>query len=218
MNRNPHWLPGETSADHARRRGWTVGTRLISHGDSGSTTITITAIGRENILALPDDNRSEGAWTLQCRDWQLETPEQETTMTTETFTATNGLTFTFPEDGSIRWEAGHPPRLVTEALREYFIAERDTELGRWRDEEKPNMVVYRVPENDDKDGRAVRVIDEATGAYFSLWERDVKHFERGSVHATAARYFAAHPEPRPWHSAQPGEVWLLTINDEQTPA
>src|SRR5690625_4127026 len=148
MNRNPHWLPGETSADHARRRGWTVGTRLISHGDSGSTTITITAIGRENILALPDDNRSEGAWTLQCRDWQLETPEQEPTMTTETFTATNGLTFTFPEDGSIRWESGHPPRLVTAALREYFTHERDTELGRWRDPET-GLVVYQI--NDDPD-------------------------------------------------------------------
>src|SRR5699024_6075538 len=147
MNRNPHWLPGETSADHARRRGWTVGTRLISHGDSGSTTITITAIGRENILALPDDNRSEGAWTLQCRDWQLETPEQETTMTTE-FNASNGHKIVRQHDDRL---AIFDPRgtidrgvraSLTAALREYFTAERDAELGRWRDEESPDYVVY----------------------------------------------------------------------------
>lgn len=24
-------------------------------------------------------------------------------------------------------------------------------------------------------------------------------------------FFAAHPEPKPWHDAKPGELWMLTV-------
>ena len=152
---------------------------------------------------------------------------------TDIFTATNGIEIEISEDGYLlgKGDYGSGPTYATggpdgiAALREYLQHRRDTELGRWRDPEAPDMVVYRVPEapdmvvyrvpeNDDEDGRAVRVMDESTGAYASLWERDVKHFERGSMHATAARYFAAHPEKKPWHDAKTGEVWLLKMDTE----
>lgn len=138
---------------------------------------------------------------------------------TTPFTASDGRAIEAAPNGEllIAEPSGHVSRGVkrehTQALREYFQHERDQELGRWRDPENPDMVVYRVPESDDMDGRAVRVIDEATGAYIPLWERDVTYFERGSMYATAARYFAAHPETKPWHDAKPGEAWVITIND-----
>lgn len=215
MNRNPHWLPGETSADHARRRGWTVGTRLISHGDSGSTTITITAIGRENILALPDDNRSEGAWTLQCRDWQLETPEQETTMTTE-FNASNGIEIEVSPDGYLlgKGDYGSGPTYATAgpegiaALREYFTAERDAELGRWRDEESPDYVVYPARAG------SITILHEPTGRQRYLTGRAEAKIATGQFADTARRYFAAHPEPKPWHDAKPGEAWAIEFKYE----
>src|SRR5690625_55079 len=227
MNRNPHWLPGETSADHARRRGWTVGTRLISHGDSGSTTITITAIGRESILALPDDNRSECTWTLQCRDWQLETPEQETTtttdfsipqtfilgaenMTTETFAASNGHRIVRQHDDRL---AIFDPRgtldrgvraSLTTALREYFQHERDAELGRWRDEESPDYVVYPARAG------SITILHEPTGRQRYLTGRGEAKIATGEFADTARRYFAAHPEPKPWHSAEVATLWRIT--------
>ena len=51
-----------------------------------------------------------------------------------------------------------------EVLRAFFQAERDDALGRWRDPENPNVVVYPIPAmNDQGDGygRAVWVLDEA---------------------------------------------------------
>jgi hypothetical protein len=33
-------------------------------------------------------------------------------------------------------------------------------------------------------------------------------------HWHAARaYFDAHPEPKPWHHAKPGDVWIITFTD-----
>lgn len=135
-------------------------------------------------------------------NFDLDHHDKEPTVTNETFTPSNGVTVTIDDNGYLlattddgMCHATGGAALGVQALREYFTHERDQELGRWRDPENTNIVVYRVPENDNKGGRAVRVIDEATGTYASLWERDVKHFERGSMHATAARYFEQHPEP-----------------------
>ena len=79
---------------------------------------------------------------------------------------------------------------TTEALRAFFQAERDIELGRWRDTENPDMVAYRMPEEDDEDGRCVRVLDENTGD--NHWE-----WERIATSGPGLRYFATHPEPEP---------------------
>lgn len=99
---------------------------------------------------------------------------------------------------------------ATNALREYFRVERDEELGRWRDPEKPNMVVY--PRGG---GNTVLVFDETTGFSYLVIGRDYSPspLADGSLYAPSAeRYFAAHPEPEPnpWEEAETGEVWLLT--------
>lgn len=70
-------------------------------------------------------------------------------MTDKDFTASNGWTVSPPDiDGDIRVntpegtiEAFLPPDAVN-ALHEYLQAERDKELGRWRDPENPDYVVY----------------------------------------------------------------------------
>ena len=98
---------------------------------------------------------------------------------------------------------------TTEALRAFFQAERDEQLGRWRDPENPNIVVYPIPAmNDQGDGygRAVWVLDEAE--MVSRTVLDDRH-----SHSSASRYFAAHldPEPRPWEEAKPGEIWEIGL-------
>lgn len=111
---------------------------------------------------------------------------------------------------------------TTEALRAFFQAERDKELGRWRDPENPDLVLY-----PDKEGHyirqpAVTVINETTGGSASCGSDDSLSTSgvgaTTSVHvwrATARRYFEAHPDPKPWDAAQPDEVWALTINNER---
>ena len=100
---------------------------------------------------------------------------------------------------------------TTEALRAFFQAERDTELGRWRDTENPNMVVYPRPGEDDHDGRCVLVLDELSGATWLDWEQIV-------LPGPADRYFTAHPqtEPRPPFAAYVDKngsaVWVTDEN------
>ena len=96
---------------------------------------------------------------------------------------------------------------TTEALRAFFQAERDQELDRWRDTEKPNIVVYPRPDMGDVGGRGVIVLDETTGDTSYEWERR-------AYSGSGLRYFATHPdeEPRkPWHDAKAGEYWLVTL-------
>lgn len=93
-----------------------------------------------------------------------------------------------------------------EALREFFQHERDQELGRWRWPENPDMVVQA-----DKGGERAWVMNERNQQINGwMWRCDldlVTH--HAQVVAAARAYFAAHPEPKPWHEAVEGEVWLL---------
>ena len=99
-------------------------------------------------------------------------------------------------------------RLDFAALRAFFQAERDEELGRWRDTENTDMVAYRTPEDDDGCGRCILLLDENTGD--NHWE-----WERIATSGPGLRYFAAHPKPKPWDAAQPDEIWALTINNDR---
>lgn len=98
---------------------------------------------------------------------------------------------------------------TTEALAEFFQAERDEELGRWRNPDKPNEVVYR---HDDV---CITVLDEGDGERRAWWTRgdalDASHSSYFGFESARA-YYAAHPEPEPepWEEAETGEVWLLT--------
>ena len=124
------------------------------------------------------------------------------------YTASNGVGLTITRDRTVRWRPGIPDDLVSSALREYFQAERDETLGRWRDPEDPNMVVYPRPDQDDSYGRCMSLFDESSGEFWLAWERI-------ATHDSSDRYFAAHPKPKPWDAAQPDEIWVLTINNDR---
>ena len=106
------------------------------------------------------------------------------------YTASNGVGLTITRDRTVRWRPGIPANLVSSALREYFQAERDEELGRWRDPEEPDYVAYPRPDLDDGDGRCVLVLDELSGATRTDWEQI-------ALPGPADRYFTAHPLPEP---------------------
>lgn len=100
-----------------------------------------------------------------------------------------------------------------EALREFFQYERDQELGWWRWPENPDYVV-RLSD----DGQAI-VLNERTGVTAYRYRGEAAEMRAmrqrtGSgdvMPATRAseEYFDAHHEPKPWHEAVEGEVWLL---------
>ena len=97
------------------------------------------------------------------------------------------------EDGSARllwpWRDIALTTADFKALREYFQAERDEELGRWRDTENPNIVVYALSMMDGED-RCIRLLNELSGATWLDWGRV-------ALPGPASRYFEAHPEPEP---------------------
>ncbi|WP_136057290.1 hypothetical protein [Microbacterium sp. K24] len=86
-----------------------------------------------------------------------------------------------------------------EAIVEWGLAKRDAEIGRWRWAENPNFVVY--PHE-----RGVVVVDEKAGTngYYQRGE-----YTRSPDADAAHAYFEAHPEPKPWEDAKPGESWKL---------
>lgn len=104
------------------------------------------------------------------------------------------------------------PEAEAEALARFFQAERDAVLGRWRDPENSDVVVYRRQECDDHHGRCAAVLNEAAMTVTYEWERDQ------GIDESARRYFAAHPEPKPWHDAKPGEAWVITVGGTEMPA
>ena len=73
MSGNPNMLPKETSAGYCRRMGWGPGAHIVGDEGYGPTTITITAVGQEDIIAKAD-GRDESTWKLEYRDWQLAEP------------------------------------------------------------------------------------------------------------------------------------------------
>jgi hypothetical protein len=125
------------------------------------------------------------------------------------FTASNGMTVERDHNGDVLIDRGAPTMSLfmadgtALALREFFRAEEDERLGRWRWPENPEYVVY--PDENSRD--YVRIVCEEDGK--------VTGFKIGFVASSEAEwaaraYFAAHPEPKPWHDAKPGEVWEIT--------
>ncbi|GAA1578961.1 hypothetical protein [Leucobacter aridicollis] len=134
----------------------------------------------------------------------------------DTFTASNGVRVTRRGE-SVKLSCERMAnRLATfddlnrqdmEALREFFQHERDKELGRWRDPERPDIVVYLCDAE-----RCVRVLDELTGVSQLYVEGQMSEY-RGDMADAARTYFAAHPEPRSWHDARDGQLWLIRFDD-----
>lgn len=91
-----------------------------------------------------------------------------------------------------------------QALREFFQKENDDRLGRWRWPENPDYVVY--PRSED-----VLVLFEMNGEGGVLYRRgDPVHDFEGQA---ARAYFDAHPEPKPWDTAVPGEYWAFQFSN-----
>ena len=106
--------------------------------------------------------------------------------------------------------SGTAPIILSEEemdeLRAHLQAERDEQLGRWRDPENPDCICYPVAGDPDD----IWVVYEGSGLAY-LRERNQAFYAGNRFSEVARRYFAAHPEPKPWEDAQPGEVWLVTL-------
>lgn len=138
----------------------------------------------------------------------------------EKFVSSNNTTIYRSSGSSIYWNSRHDKGSVAnseaKALREFFLHERDTELGRWRWPEKPEYVVYPQP------GGAVNVLRESLvdetgpGVEKGIGREKANGWRSeaaGNFFAAARAYFAAHPVPKPWHEAKPGEVWVITTSN-----
>ena len=127
------------------------------------------------------------------------------------YTASNGVGLTITRDRAVRWRPGIPPDLVSSALREYFQAERDEALGRWRDPENPDCICYP----DEMSPNWVLVIQESTGDTDTVFRHTWGSTEDDEFILVADRYFAAHqepePEPKPWEDAKVGEYWEIGL-------
>ena len=100
---------------------------------------------------------------------------------------------------------------TTEALRAFFQAERDQELGWWRDPEEPDWVVRPHEYYND----TVVVYNERTRST-SFPHRSATETSSGNCISirVAKRYFAAHPDEethKPWHDAKVGEIWEIGL-------
>ncbi len=100
------------------------------------------------------------------------------------------------------------------ALRQFFQAEADERLGRWRWPENPDFIVYL------RENGSVTVFEESMPtAALTFWKNlGATGTSSGKYMAAARAYFDAHPEPKPWHDAEPGEGWLLTIDGNECAA
>lgn len=134
------------------------------------------------------------------------------------FTARNGITVSVDNGVQFGNERGWGFYGIVDeewqALREFFLAERDAELGRWRWPENPDYVVYPSPA-----GYMVTVLKEPNGnsgqfdrEQFSGMMAGFETSDPGYSRAAHA-YFEAHPERKPWEDAKHGEVWLVSIDD-----
>lgn len=108
------------------------------------------------------------------------------------------------------------------ALREFFRAERDEELGRWRYPKNPEWVVYpKRPGFKPYNGADLLVVNEVAGASMEYVQADddgTEYVDRDEPAAKVARaYFEAHPERKPWEDAKTCEVWLLTVDGIESP-
>lgn len=131
------------------------------------------------------------------------------------YTASNGIKIkvisdgqaeiVYPQDSSdsrtlVTW--ARPAEIA--ALREFFRAEADERLGRWRDPESPDRAVYK------RGDRCILILDETDGDHWMVHFVDGGlHTEVGDAESTVVAWVAAHPEPKPWQDAKPGEVWML---------
>jgi hypothetical protein len=96
------------------------------------------------------------------------------------------------------------------AITEFLESEKDARLNRWRSPDYRNIVVYPVP-----DTTSVRVLNEVDVTITVFYRGDPLTDSPGDMSAVARAYFDAHPEKRPWHDAQQGDVWVVTYDGDE---
>ena len=125
----------------------------------------------------------------------------------------NGETYVSEHDGELWFSGRLASRDDLDGLRAYFQAERDEQLGWWR--ASPGFVVKPHAGDNGIGSRSVNVLNERLGITKPVWEVEESRSEYGIA---ARAYFDAHPEPKPWHDARPGEAWVITVGGTEMPA
>lgn len=140
-------------------------------------------------------------------------------MSAHEFTASNGLKIVADRDGDVKifTQQGNNtiaayPWLDSDdliALSEYSQKQRDERFDRWRSTADSSWTAVL-----DRDSNGVHFRHDDGIHQFSVdfTSRDITPWME-ELQAIAREYFEAYPAPRPWHSARPGEVWLLTISN-----
>lgn len=122
------------------------------------------------------------------------------------YTAKNGAVVKPHNHGSgVTLDGIEIMRSELDALREYFGAEEDERLGRWRHPDHPH--IYARPMNYNPNIIGI-VRDTEDGLAYGQFTRG-QESRLDPMTIVAAAYFEAHPEPKPWHDAKPGEVWSI---------
>lgn len=139
-----------------------------------------------------------------------------------TFTASNGITLTRDESGRVSASTFSLTKESARALAEFFRAEEDERLGRWRWPENPDYVVYLRPDGQvmvlvESSGQTVYRYRGEADELRDMRSRDGKDIMPATRAAEA--YFDAHPEPepepKPWHDAKHQEVWVLETDSQE---
>jgi hypothetical protein len=133
------------------------------------------------------------------------------------YTASNGIKIEWC--GMSDWLVGGKKKVSLDqfaALREFFRAEEDARLERWRSPEVPDYLVYYWGQPTTA---GVVVFCEVTGSVSPVIRRDADPENQSPDYRAARAYFDAHPEPKPaWHDAKEGEVWVITWEGNEYPA
>lgn len=132
------------------------------------------------------------------------------------FTASNGLEIDARANGAYYvWEGDEFGSILShlnpdevEALREFFRAEEDERLGRWRWPENPDYVVHGGA-RDTFGRRQAIVINEGTTDKTAFTPSSATG--QSEKHRAARAFFDANPEQKPWHDAKPGDLWVLDL-------
>lgn len=121
------------------------------------------------------------------------------------FTATNGVVVRpQPQGGVYIRDDCQADSNRTQALREFFQAEADERLGRWRWPKNPDYVVQPFA-----GGSGWNALCESTCVVGTFLSRDAVINSPSYLAPAVLAYIDAHPEPKPWHDARFGEVWIV---------
>lgn len=149
----------------------------------------------------------------------------------EEFTASNGITLSFDEDGRFVYSKdGLDPLLLGQsfsggwwgftansqnsvALAEYYRAKADERLGLWRSKEYPEWLV--AIEADEDGDHAVWPEGDPGKLEYSAGPDAPPH---GATAEEVFKEFKRATIPPVWRDAKEGEVWVITYNDQEFPA